>query len=132
MPPLAVMAVWPSLQRAFRKAQGVALGDRMDEVEILKALCEGSKDLLVAHDGEVLGGVILEYVKRRRGKCCIVVVSLFNRYPPDWAALMNKHIVDHADAAECYCIESNARGGVVSFLERMGWRRKATVMEIRR
>jgi hypothetical protein len=136
VPQHQVLMVWPSLQRAFRKAQGAALGDRMDEVEILKALCEGSKDLLVAEDGEVLGGVILEFFQRRKGKCCIVVASLFNTFPhrafPAWAAQMNRHVVEHAMSCGCYCIEAHARDGVISELERLGWRRKATVMELRR
>jgi hypothetical protein len=129
------MMVWPHLQRAFRKAQSAALGDRMDELEILRSLCEGSRELIVTKsDGGILGGVIIEFVARPKGKCCIVVCSLFNAFPhrtfPDWAAPMNAHVIDHARMRNCYCIEAHARDGVIAELQRLGWQRKATVMEV--
>jgi hypothetical protein len=134
--PRFVMAAWPQLQRAFRKAQGAGCGDRMDEVEIVRALCEGSWELITAsRDEEILGGVLLEFVARPRGKCCIVACSLFNVFPhrtfPEWAVQMNKHVIEYAIQCGCYTIEANARDGVVAELKRLGWRRKATVMEVK-
>lgn len=135
VPPRRVVELWPHLQRAFRRAQGTALGDRMDEVEILARLCDGSKELLVAARGdELVGGVILEWVERPRGRCCIVVVSLFNswRDVSEWSAQMSRHICEYAKRERgCYTVEANVRDGVVPLLERLGWRRKATAMEIR-
>ena len=136
VPPHWVTPVWVLLQRSFRRAQRAALGDRMDELDIIRGLCEGSKELLVAMDNEVLGGVVLEFVQRPKGKCCIVVVSLFNFFHdrdfPQWSRAMNKHIADYArDECGCYCIEAHARDGVIEALNRLGWRRKATVMEMK-
>ena len=135
VPPYDVMKVWPYLQRAFRKAQGSALGDRMDEMAILEGLCERSKVLLVALTEVVVGGVILEFVRRPKGKACIVVVSLFNEFNggfPSWAADLNDRVREYAfDVCGCYTIEANVRDGVVPALQQLGWRRKATVMETR-
>ena len=84
-----VLPVWTLLQRSFRRAQRSALGDRMDEAGIVKGLTDGSKVLLVAVDNEVLGGVVLEFMQRPKGKACIVVVSLFNEFHdrdfPQWS-----------------------------------------------
>jgi hypothetical protein len=132
-----MLATWPELQRAFRKAQGAASGDRLYEVAIVNALCEGSMELLAAvEDEKVVGGLILQFVRRPKGMCCIVVVSLFNTFHrgdiPHWVRLMNEHLIDYAMKTRgCYCIEAFARDAVVRGLEQMGWRRKATVMEIR-
>ena len=135
MPPAYVMVVWPHLQRAFRKAQGVGCGDRMDEVEILRALCEGSMELIVAMRFKIpAGGVILEYADRPKGRCCFVVCSLFNDFShrfPEGSSRMNDHLIDHAKRHGCYVIESNARDGVIMDLRELGWRRKATVMEVK-
>lgn len=129
-----LLSVWPLLQRAFRRAQGAACGDRMDEVEILNSLCEGSRELLVAREGdELLGGIIIEFVKRPKGLGCIVVVSLFNalRDVPRWTPQMNTFLIGYAKGLRgCYVIEAFARDGAVEPLEQLGWRRKATLMEI--
>lgn len=108
----------------------------MDEAGIVKGLTDGSKVLLVAVDNEVLGGVVLEFMQRPKGKACIVVVSLFNEFHdrdfPQWSGAMNRHIADYAkDDCGCYCIEAHARDGVRLALARLGWRRKATVMEFK-
>jgi hypothetical protein len=90
----------------------------------------------VAERGEdLMGGIILQFVERPRGRCCVVVASLFNEFPkrdfPDWAAPMNDHLIDYAKRVrECYAVEAYARDGVRPALERLGWRRKATVMEM--
>ena len=44
---------------------------------------------------------------------------------------MNKYVVDYARRRRgCYTIEAFVRDGVIQALNRLGWRRKATVMEI--
>ena len=112
-----ILPVWTLLQKSFRRAQRSALGDRMDEVAIIKGLCEGSKVLLVAVENEVLGGVVLEFVQRPKGKACIVVVSLFNEFHdrdfPQWSGAMNRRLAEYAkDECGCYSIEAHARDGV--------------------
>jgi hypothetical protein len=136
VPPHLVQLAWVQLQRSFRRAQGTALGDRMDELVILKALCEGEMELLTATRGEeIMGGIIIQFVDRPRGSCCKVVVSLFNTFHnrsfPDWSVPMNAHLIDYAKRERgCYTLEAYARDGVVPELVRLGWRRKATVMEM--
>lgn len=132
--PAQVLSVWPVFQRAFRKAQGTARGDMMDELDILSQLCEGGMMLLTATvDEKLMGGLIIQFQKRPKGKACVVMVSLFDKLRdiPRWSPAANDYLIEYARTQGCYTVEAYARDGAVPWLKQIGWRRKAILMEKR-
>lgn len=128
--PIHLQAVWPSIQKQLRNGLTRACGDRLTEEGLINAILGERMELWVAiQDDEVLAGLVLQLVKRPRGRA-VVVVAMAGKNFHTWSDAMYHHLRGYMVSHECYCVEAIVRAGLTKWLHAYGWRSKATVMEM--
>lgn len=126
-----VDVVWPHflpmVERGLRHGQG----DAMAPCDLLGRIKSGDSVLWIAHEGEdLMAGIILEVVQLPRKKMIFVVMLVGGRWD-EWVDEMEFTLLDYKKLIDADCIEASCRDGLVKKLEKRGWGRKATVMELR-
>lgn len=122
--------VWPQIEPAVVRGLRHGAGDSTSADEIFGAIANGSMLLWVVHDGsDIIAAIVLQVVKRESG-LALVVVLVAGRDFWKWADRVQQLILEYAELIGAYTIEAVARDGMAKWLRQLGWRKKATIMEL--
>lgn len=129
--PNLLVHVWPQVTTMVQRGLRHGAGDSTSEQEIYAAIAEGHMEMWAVHRGaEVTAVIVLEIVKRPSGvilKVVLIAGSLFSA----WSKQVQALIEDYAELIGAYTIEAVVRDGMRKWLEPLGWKRKATIMELK-
>lgn len=123
--------VWPQflpyVERGLRHGQG----DSVEPRHILGGLKEGRFALWIAHEGEdIKAGLVFEVNEFPIKKVMFIVMLVGDRWD-EWADEMEDTLLQYKEVNDIDCIEASCRAGLVKKLMKRGWKRKATIMELR-
>lgn len=107
-------------------------GDGTTAEHIRGRILNGDLILWAAHDGpEVTAAIVLDVMKHPAKTTLFVVLIAGSRFA-EWAPQVQALLRDYADIIGADTIEASVRDGLTRWLDRMGWRRKAVIMEMKR
>jgi hypothetical protein len=125
-----VIPVWQSqidmIERGLRHGQG----DDVSSFDILGKVLTGENILWVVHHGsDVIAIVVLSVIKAPK-KTKLFVELIAGRDMPLWYDQVQELLVDFKDVIGADCIQSCSRPGMVKYMSKTGWSKKATIMEL--
>lgn len=128
--PGQALAVWNHVLPMVRRGLKHGAGDSTSEQEIISSVLSGQMTMWAVHDGdEITATVILQAIPRSKGTALLVVL-VAGRDFKTWGERVQSLIQDYSELIGAYTIEAVARDGMAKWLKEMGWRRKATIMEL--
>lgn len=123
--------VWDQVLPMVKRGLRHGAGDTTSAVEIYSFLEAGDMEMWAIHEGPSITAIIvLEIEKRQRG-LVLNVVLIAGKSFESWSEQVQKLIEDYASLIGAYTIEAVVRDGMRKWLEPLGWKRKATIMEIK-
>lgn len=129
VPPEQVGIVWPQILDQVERGLRHAAGDTITADHILRSILQGDMILWVVHEGDNVTAAIILEVIQHPAKKTLAVVLIAGRDFHGWCEQVNQMIRDFADLIGVDSVESVSRRGAAKWLESLGWRRKAIVME---
>lgn len=131
VPPEAAAAVWSTQTKAISKAIRSGQGDSTTSEAMLADILRGRVTLWAAHRGEeILAVVVLSVTNHFTGKK-VFVHLLAGQDMDEWAGDVQRLLLDCKELVGAMCIEASCRFGLGKRLRKLGWRKKAEIMELR-
>lgn len=129
--PELLAEVWPHVVEKIAKGIERASQGALTPAGIYQAVAAGDMELWLVHDGrEVMAAVVLRVNARPDGHA-LTVVLVAGREFHRWGRHIQELIRDYAQIIGANTVQAVARPGMARWLERMGWKKKATVMELK-
>lgn len=129
VPPDQIDRVWTELLPMIEKALQHGQGDHTSPWYLRKAIERGQMMLWAVHDdSEIYAGLVLEMLRHPMKKT-VFVTMLVGREMDRWIDLLESHLIAYRDLNNADNIEASVRDGLVRYLGKRGWSRKATIME---
>lgn len=132
VPPAEVDFVWSQVEPMVRKGLAHGEGDSTTAEHIREQVRRGELILWAVHDGPDVAAVIVLDVVKHPAKTTLFVVLIAGRRFGDWAPAVQNLLRDYAAIVGADTIEASVRDGLTKWLGNMGWKRKATIMELKR
>lgn len=121
--------VWDQVQPMVRRGLRHGAGDTLTQDGLKKSILNGDMELWAVHDDDSITAiVVLQIVERERG-LVLFVVLVAGRDFDNWSSHVNDLIAKYAEQIGAYSVEATARKGMAKWLEKLGWKRKAILME---
>lgn len=129
VPPKQLPLVWPQISPLAEKGLAQIREDELTAEDIRQRVADGRYVLWVAHDNEtVAGAVIFNVIERRRGRVLFIVLVAGRRFN-EWAPTMQERLQDVMGMTGAVRMESHSRIGMEPWMNKLGWRKRAVVME---
>lgn len=130
MPADQAGAVWPQVAPLAAKALRRIREDNLTPEIMLQRVLEGRYLMwaVTCSGGALTGVLLLEVVKRRRGRVLMVVLVAGARFT-GWAPAVQPLLQDFAAIVGARKIESHSRPGMEAWMRELGWRKRAVIME---
>lgn len=123
--------VWLQVRPMIHRGLRHGAGDTVSEAEIYTDILEKRMELWAVHlDEEVIAVVVLQILEREAGRA-LVVVLVAGRNFWSWSEKVQNLISEYGALIGAYTIEAVARGGMSKWLDKMGWHKKAVIMELK-
>ena len=124
-------AVWSAAAEAADGGFRHGAGDTITPEEIRQSVISGDMEMWAVHDAEQIAAVVvIQVVGRPQGKV-LKVVLVAGREFASWGQQIQELLTEYANLIGAASIEAVARPGMAKWLAQMGWKRKATVMELK-
>lgn len=118
----------PRLQEALNQGQG----DGMPANELREGFETGLRQLWAIHDEDQLTAIAVICVERTPGVGLKIFVELLQGERMDeWIQLLVDTLYELKEMVGAFCIEASCRPGLGKYMQRLGWKHKATIMELR-
>jgi hypothetical protein len=132
VPPSQLDEIWPLVVEKIRRGLRHGAGDSTTAEQLRESIRCGDCILwAVIERGEILSVIVLE-VQKHAAKRTLMVLLIAGRDFRRWADRVHELIRDLADLTAVDTIEASVRDGLVKWLGPLGWKKKATLMELRR
>lgn len=116
--------ILPMVERGVRKGQG----DHTTPERLLEGIKSGDLVLLIVVDDKIRAGCIVDILQHHTKKV-LFVVMLAGEGMNDWIDALISSLVQYKDAVGADAIEASCRDGLVRYLGKRGWSKKAVIME---
>jgi hypothetical protein len=128
--PEQVDHVWERVLPQIERGLKHGAGDSTTSDHIRDAVKRGDMTLWAVHEhDDIIAAVVLERA-RHPAKTALFVVLIAGRDFYRWAPEVNERIKELAELVGADTIEAMVRDGLTHWLADLGWRRKATLMEM--
>lgn len=130
VPPEHVDFVWAQVEPMVRRGLSHGAGDSTTSDHIRAAIKRGELILWAVHEGlDVTAAIVIEVVKHP-AKTTLFIVLIAGRRFAEWAPTVTDLLRDYAVVVGADTIESMVRDGLTKWLAPLGWKRKATLVEL--
>lgn len=128
--PDALEFVWPQIEPKVLKSLEHGAGDSLSIEKIKTAILSGDMELWAVHeDRDVSAGIILQALQRDKGIALYVVLVAGEGWTKS-ASQVNQKLKEYAQEIGAYTVEATCRKGMARWLEELGWKEKAILMEM--
>lgn len=124
-----VDAVWPKIDAMVTRGLEAIHDDTTTSALLREGVRHGRLVLWIVHSGdEIVAAIVLNIVKRFGGPV-LLVVMIAGRDFEAWAPQVQQLLQDYRQLIGATRIESVSRPGMEKWMRRLGWRRRAVMME---
>lgn len=130
VPPEQVDFVWSQVEPMVKRGLAHGMGDSTTSEHIKAAIQRGESILWAVHqESDVIAIVVIEVVRYPAKTTLLAALIAGSRFA-EWAPMVQELLRDYADLIGADTIETSVRDGLTKWLAPMGWKRKATIMEL--
>ena len=124
-------AVWAEVEPMAASGFRHGAGDTITPDEIRASVISGDMEMWAVHDADdITAVVVIQIIERPQGRV-LAVVLVAGRGFASWGQQVQELLQEYASLIGADWIEAVARDGMAKWLSRMGWKRKATLMELK-
>lgn len=131
VPDAQVSEVWYSqidmIERAMTKGQA----DWATSEGMLESIRSGRSQLWAIHEGRHIVAIAVISVSSTKTMTKLFVRLLAGRRMPDWADMLVENLQRMKEMVGADCIEASCRPGLAKFLQKIGWSKKAVIVELK-
>lgn len=117
----------PMIQRALNQGQG----DGLPADELRPDLVSGTRQLWAIHNQEEIRAIaVITASEQVNIGCKIEVTTLTGEGIDEWIHVLVDRLLELKEIMGAHCIEASCRPGLGRYMKKLGWRHKATIMEL--
>lgn len=131
VPPEQIDYVWAQVEPMVERGLAEAAGDSLSPDYLKASIKRGDSLLWAVHEGMNVIAVVALDVVRHPAKTTVLVVLIAGERFRDWSEKVQTLLREFAALVGADTIEAVVRDGMTKWLAPMGWRRKATLMELK-
>lgn len=120
---------WPQIEPLIAKALSHGQGDEATPAHIARNIMQGVSHLwAIVEDDRIQAVCVVSVIDTMVRKVFVEVLAGENMSA--WVAELQQALADYRDLLGARCVEASCRPGLVKVLKKMGWKSKATIMEL--
>lgn len=129
--PDALSSVWAQVGKTIVRALGHASGDSTTPEQFYASCQRGEMKTWAVHRGDEVVAVVIFRVTDRDAMRVLFIEVVAGRDMAAWVDQVERLLRDYRDLVGADAIQTLSRDGMVRRLLRRGWKKKATLMELR-
>lgn len=130
VPPEQVDFVWTQVEPMVLRGLSHGAGDSTTGDHVKASIKRGDSILWAVHDGDDVTAVVVLEIVEHPAKTTLFVALIAGSRFSEWAPMVHGLLQDYAALIGADTVEASVRDGLTKWLSAMGWKRKATLMEI--
>ncbi len=123
--------VWGSAIVGIEKALTKGQSDWTTSTDVLQGILSGKYQLWAIHRGDDVEAVVVVSVDVNNGITKLFVRLIAGSGMDDWIDLLIDNLQRFKEEVGAVCIETSCRPGLAKYLQKIGWSKKAVIMELK-